>query len=139
MVCVAHVFPAEGGAVGDGAFYACAIRAAGADGFHSGNPPGRNRGRRPHNNGPAKGLTRDDFTLLDKGKPQPMAPLPESFQKDAGYIALPAGAVSNRTDSRGHALRGATVTKTDRGLELPPTNFDDILQDYRVPKGMSCH
>jgi VWFA-related protein len=64
----------------------------------------------------ARGLTRDDFTLLDQGKPQPIAVFhagPSGAGSDAKPIALPPGAVSNRLDSRGEPLNGATAVLVD--------------------------
>ncbi len=63
--------------------------------------------------GPVKGLTKDDFTLLDEGKPQPVAMLRTSAIHDANPLALPPGAVSNREDSRGLPWNGATVVLID--------------------------
>lgn len=63
--------------------------------------------------GPVKGLTKDDFTLLDEGKPQPIAMLRASAIHDPNPIALPPGAVSNREDSRGLPWNGATVVLID--------------------------
>src|SRR5579863_7962264 len=51
-----------------------------------------------------KSLTRDDFTLLDQGKPQPIAVFGAGPSADTKPSALPPGAVSNRMDSRGQPL-----------------------------------
>ena len=73
-------------------------------------------------NGPVKGLTREDFTLLDAGKRQQIA----VFNSDnagssvgaasigAGGSPLPASVYSNRTDRAGHPMRGATVLLLDQ-------------------------
>ncbi len=63
--------------------------------------------------GPVKGLTKDDFTLLDEGKPQPIAMLRTGAIQDMNPIAVPPGAVSNREDSRGLPWNGATVVLID--------------------------
>ena len=59
-----------------------------------------------------KGLTKDDFTLLDQGKPQRIAVFrtgpPAQGTDDAKPAALPPGAVSNRQDSRGRPVNDAT-------------------------------
>ncbi|HEY1760086.1 MAG TPA: VWA domain-containing protein [Bryobacteraceae bacterium] len=65
---------------------------------------------------PRKGLTKDDFTLLDNGKPQPIAVFragPASPSGDASAKPLSPGAVSNRTDNRGQPLNGATAVLID--------------------------
>ncbi len=64
------------------------------------------------------GLTKDDFTLLDEGKRQQIAVFRAGLpgagsSSDDKPIALPPGAVSNRTDSRGHPVNGATVVLID--------------------------
>ena len=65
-------------------------------------------------NGPVRGLTLDDFTLLDQGRTQPIAIFRDRSRGDARAVPLPAGAVSNRTDSRGQPLHGATVVLLDQ-------------------------
>jgi VWFA-related protein len=62
---------------------------------------------------PLKGLTKDDFTLLDNGKSQPIAVFRAGPSSDATLIPLPPGAVSNRQDSRGQSLNGATAVLVD--------------------------
>ena len=67
---------------------------------------------------PLKGLTKDDFTLLDEGKPQSIAVFRAgaasgSNTGDAKPMALPPGAVSNRQDSRGQPVNGATAVLID--------------------------
>lgn len=80
-------------------------------------------------NGPVTGLTRDDFILLDRGKPQEIAVF--SSAADARIAApagvsttpaapLPAGSFSNRVDRAGRPVAGATVIL----LDLLNTDFD---------------
>jgi VWFA-related protein len=71
-----------------------------------------------------QGLTKEDFTLLDEGKPQPIAVFSAGRLGDAKPVDLPPGAISNRQDSRGRPLNGATVVFVD----LLNTYFD--LTDY---------
>jgi VWFA-related protein len=68
-------------------------------------------------NGPVKNLTRDDFAVLDQGKPQAIAIFRNSAttrQAISSSAPLPAGTVSNRQDSRGRPLDGATVVLLDQ-------------------------
>jgi VWFA-related protein len=66
-------------------------------------------------NGPVKGLTKDDFTVLDQGKPQPVAIFGGAARRSLESAApLPAGTVSNRQDRRGQPLDGATVVLYDQ-------------------------
>lgn len=65
-------------------------------------------------NGPVPGLTRDDFSLFDQGRPQPIAIFHARASDPPGPAPLPLGAVSNRTDSRGQPLNGATVVLLDQ-------------------------
>jgi len=60
-----------------------------------------------------KNLTKDDFTLLDQGKPQSIAVFRIGSATEAKPIALPPGAVSNRLDSRGQAVNNATAVLMD--------------------------
>ncbi len=60
-----------------------------------------------------KGLTKEDFTLLDQGKPQQIAVFRAGAAKDEKPVALPPGAVSNRQDSRGQPLNSATAVLID--------------------------
>ena len=60
-----------------------------------------------------KSLTRDDFTLFDQGKPQPITVFGAGRSSDAKSSPLPPGAVSNRLDSRGQPLNGATAVLVD--------------------------
>jgi VWFA-related protein len=74
--------------------------------------------------GPVPGLTKQDFTVLDKGKPQEIAVF--TFRSKAGgsaaTVQLPPGLVSNRvmeapqerTPESGEAPTGATVILVDR-------------------------
>jgi beta-lactamase regulating signal transducer with metallopeptidase domain len=65
---------------------------------------------------PAAGLTSDDFTLLDNGKPQKIALFSVSSSLTPGLVSvpLPAGAVSNRLESGGEELPNATVLLIDQ-------------------------
>ncbi len=64
--------------------------------------------------GPVRGLTKDDFTVYDNGKRQDIA----AFNVRTGRVSstvepLPAGAVSNRLNSRGEEPAQATVILWD--------------------------
>jgi VWFA-related protein len=61
----------------------------------------------------SKGLTKDDFTLLDQGKPQSIAVFRTGATSEVKPITLPPGAVSNRQDSRGQAVNNATAVLMD--------------------------
>jgi VWFA-related protein len=66
-------------------------------------------------NGPVKGLTRDDFTVFDQGKPQHI----DVFRAgpntvDTAAIPLEPGVVSNRVDRQGQALPSATAVLFDQ-------------------------
>src|SRR5580704_12645907 len=73
---------------------------------------------------PIRSLTKDDFTLFDNGKPQPIAVFSAGPRGEANRFAVPPGAVSNRTDDRGQALNGATVVLVDF------LNTGWIMSDY---------
>jgi VWFA-related protein len=66
--------------------------------------------------GPVDGLKKDDFTLLDQGKPRQIA----LFSITAGRslinpaVPLPPGTVSNRFNSKGEAPATATILLIDR-------------------------
>jgi VWFA-related protein len=66
-------------------------------------------------NGPVRGLTKTDFTILDRGKPQTIATFGvRSANRSAPKPApLPAGTVSNRLNRRGEEAGGATVVLWD--------------------------
>ena len=65
--------------------------------------------------GPVTGLTKDDFTVLDRGKPQRIDVFRAGHLKaDAPAVPLPAGAVSNRANRLGEALPSATVILFDQ-------------------------
>src|SRR5581483_11285358 len=74
--------------------------------------------------GPVRGLTKDDFTIQDKGKPQTI----ELFTvNDGGTGApktdpLPAGVVSNRINANGDSVRNATVILFDRLNIIEPSS-----------------
>lgn len=71
------------------------------------------------------GLTKDDFTILDNGKPQSISvfragllsfgtPNPGGPIGDAPGLRLPPGAVSNRIDVGGQPLNGGTAVLIDQ-------------------------
>ncbi len=66
--------------------------------------------------GPAKGLTKDDFTVFDNGKAQKISFFSVKSARTAGSAAapLPPGAVSNRTERDDEALSHATVLLIDQ-------------------------
>jgi VWFA-related protein len=77
--------------------------------------------------GPATGLTKDDFKLLEDGKPRTISvfsvieahansPLPQSPQRQSD-----PGMISNRSDARGETPTTATVLLIDR-LNTPVTD-----------------
>ena len=73
--------------------------------------------------GPVKGLTKDDFTLLDKGKPQTIAvfAMNERGGDTAKAAPLPPNVVSNRINSSGaERAEPATVILFDRLNILEP-------------------
>jgi VWFA-related protein len=59
-----------------------------------------------------EGLTKEDFTLLDQGKPQQIAVFRAGASNEK-LTVLPPGAVSNRVDSLGQPLNGATAVLID--------------------------
>ena len=86
--------------------------------------------------GPATGLTRDDFTLLDNGKPQKISLFliktsktsvasPESISAPK---PLPPGVVSNRPASNGKSPKTATILLIDR------RNTTQIDQGFAIPR-----
>jgi VWFA-related protein len=89
--------------------------------------------------GPVPGLTRQDFTLLDRGKPQEIAVFAFKAKNDGhgAAVQLPAGVVSNRiaepsesADAAGAAPVGATVILVDRlntGFEFQPYLIQQML------------
>ena len=72
--------------------------------------------------GPVKGLTRDDFTLLDQGERRKIAEFSagasNSSVSGGGAMQpatpLPPGTVSNRVDQSGRPIAGATVLLLDQ-------------------------
>jgi VWFA-related protein len=62
---------------------------------------------------PVQGLTKDDFVLLDQGKPQRIAIFGTQPVHEKISFPLPPGDVSNRTDYRGEPLAGATAVLVD--------------------------
>jgi len=77
-------------------------------------------------NGPVTNLTRDDFTILDQGRPQQISVFSTSAALASVTSATPLspGAISNRQDPAGRPLPGATIILFD----LLNTQFD--LQGY---------
>lgn len=69
-------------------------------------------------NGPVTGLKRDDFTILDEGKPQRIDVFREGQAQPPGpAVPLPPGAVSNRLTSAGasvSSVAGYTVVLYDQ-------------------------
>jgi VWFA-related protein len=65
---------------------------------------------------PATGLTKDDFTVLDNGKPQKISFFSVRSNRAAGSVSvpLPAGAVSNRTERDDESRASATVLLIDQ-------------------------
>lgn len=72
------------------------------------------------NGAPATGLTKDDFTLLDNGKPQTIAFFSVMQSGSVapppaiGVVALPAGVVSNRLESRGQPSGNTKIVFLDQ-------------------------
>lgn len=67
-------------------------------------------------NGPIEGLTKDDFTLLDEGKPQQIAlfSVTDTRVAQPHSAPLPPGAVSNRLNREGMPLTSGTILLIDR-------------------------
>lgn len=70
--------------------------------------------------GPVRGLTKDDFTVQDKGKNQTISVFAEqdSTAPTPDAKPLPPGVVSNRLNANGEPTRGALVILFDR-LNMP--------------------
>ncbi|HEY4364992.1 MAG TPA: VWA domain-containing protein [Bryobacteraceae bacterium] len=65
--------------------------------------------------GPVKGLTKDDFKVLDQGKPQRIDVFRAGPASESGpAIPLAPGVVSNRVDRKGEALPSATAVLFDQ-------------------------
>jgi len=60
-----------------------------------------------------RGLTQDDFTLLDQDTPQRIAVFRENLAAPDKLPPLAPGVVSNRQDRRGEPAKGATVVLVD--------------------------
>jgi VWFA-related protein len=73
--------------------------------------------------GPATGLTKEDFTLFDNGKPQRIAFFSVRSARASAQAAppLPAGAVSNRQERDGPLLSRATILLVDQKNTPPDT------------------
>jgi VWFA-related protein len=75
-----------------------------------------------HGEGPATGLTKEDFTLLDNGKPQKISFFSVKSQAAGAAVPasgsvsapLPAGAVSNRLERSSESPANATVLLFDQ-------------------------
>ncbi len=72
--------------------------------------------------GPVKGLTKDDFTLTDKGKPQTISlfAMNETGEGAPKAAPLPPGVVSNRINADGASARNAVVILFDRLNVIDP-------------------
>jgi VWFA-related protein len=87
---------------------------------------------------PATGLTQEDFTVLDNGKPQKISFFSVRSARTSGPasgtpsgpapVPLPAGAVSNRLERVGDALSNATVLLIDQ------INTPVAVQAYAIPR-----
>jgi VWFA-related protein len=66
--------------------------------------------------GPAAGLTKDDFTVLDNGKPQKISFFSVRSNRTSGSVSapLPAGTVSNRSERDDEGSPHATVLLIDQ-------------------------
>jgi VWFA-related protein len=65
---------------------------------------------------PARGLTREDFTVFDNGKPQKISFFSGRSTGGAGSASIPlrGGAVSNRAERDDELLAHATIVLIDR-------------------------
>ena len=74
--------------------------------------------------GPVKGLTKDDFTIQDKGKPQAIAvfAINERGSDTGKATPLPPNVGSNRISSSGETAKAATVILFDRINILEPSS-----------------
>ena len=88
--------------------------------------------------GPVEGLKKEDFTILDQGKPQQIS----LFSVMAGgslkdpSAPLPPGTVSNRLNSRGETPASATILLIDR-LNTPIN--DQVYANRKVLKFLKEH
>ncbi len=88
--------------------------------------------------GPVDGLKKEDFTILDQGKPEQIA----LFSVTAGRslmepaAPLPPGTVSNRLNSRGETPASATILLIDR-LNTPIN--DQVYANRKVLKFLQEH
>src|SRR5579864_4545546 len=66
--------------------------------------------------GPVSGLTKDDFTLLDKGKPQKIEVFASTPDRDPNAKLSPPSPIvgANRLSRRGEMVQSATVILYDR-------------------------
>jgi VWFA-related protein len=78
---------------------------------------------------PAKGLTKEDFTVLDNGKPQKISFFSARSAPTSGSVSVPfPGAVSNRTERDDEALSHATILLIDQ-KNTPAAN-----QAFAIPR-----
>jgi VWFA-related protein len=74
---------------------------------------------------PAKGLTKEDFTVLDNGKPQKISFFSVRSARTSGSasasVPRPVGAVSNRTERDDESLASATILLIDQKNTLHAT------------------
>jgi VWFA-related protein len=79
---------------------------------------------------PAAGLTKDDFTLLDNGKPQKIAFFSVRSTRTAGApaVPLPQGAVSNRFARDGEMSANSTIVLIDQ------KNTPHTVQAIAIPR-----
>jgi VWFA-related protein len=92
--------------------------------------------------GPATGLTIEDFTLLDNGKPQKISFFSVRVARTSGPVSgpaavpLPAGAVSNRLERGGEVSGNTTVLLIDQ------KNTPQLIQAFaiqRIVKFLQTH
>jgi VWFA-related protein len=83
---------------------------------------------------PATGLTKEDFTVFDNGKPQIISFFSVRSAKTAGPApgpaagALPRGAVSNRLERGSEALANTTILLIDQ------VNTPAVIQAFVIPR-----
>jgi VWFA-related protein len=86
-------------------------------------------------NGPVTGLTKDDFTVLDRGKSQRIAVFHAGQASEPVHaVPIAPGAVSNRRDQLGEALPSASVVVFDllnTRLDLKAYEHTEMLKLVR--------
>ena len=87
-------------------------------------------------NGPVRGLAREDFAVFDTGRRQELAVFEVVSGQTEDVVALPAGVVSNRRDWQGAVPNSATIILIDR-MNTPTsdqtflnTMLVDFMQDF---------